>query len=83
MMEAYALAAVALLAAGAVAGFLALVSLGIHRDGNIKNPASDPIARGARTANGVSVRISGVTRDASLYRQDYLLASQEVDVITR
>ena len=42
MMEAYALAAVALLAAGAVAGFLALVSLGIHRDGNIKNPAADP-----------------------------------------
>jgi hypothetical protein len=36
-----------------------------------------------RAANGVSVRISGVTRNASLYRQDYLLASQEVDVITR
>ena len=83
MMEAYALAAVALLAAGAVAGFLALVSLGIRRDRDIRNPASDRITRGARVANGVSVRISGVTHDARLYRQDYLLASQEVDVITR
>ncbi len=81
-MEAYALAAVALLAAGAVAGFLALLSLGIHRDDaarNVLNPTSDPVARSARIANGLSSRDCDVTRD----RQDYLFASQEVDVISR
>ena len=80
MMEAYALAAVALLAAGAVVGFLALVSLGIYRDEhphNVKNPTSDPVARGARIASGLCVRISGVTREASLHGQDHLLARQE------
>jgi hypothetical protein len=80
MMEVYALAAVALLAAGAVVGFVALVSLGIYREEhshNLKNPTSDPVARVARTASGLRVRISGVTREASLHGPDYLLASQE------
>jgi hypothetical protein len=82
MMEAYALAAVALLAAGAVVGFLALLALGIRRDRVMTEPASGRLTRGARAANGVTVRLYGTTRDASLHRQDYLLASHEVDVIT-
>jgi hypothetical protein len=61
-MMAYALAAVALLAAGAVVGFVALVSLGIRRDdtnGNLKKATSDAVTRGARTATRLGVRISG------------------------
>ena len=81
MMEAYALAAVALLAAGAVIGFLAFVSLGTNRDDaarSMLNPTSDRVARGARIANGVSGRGSSVIHDTTPYRQDYLLASHEV-----
>jgi hypothetical protein len=59
MIEAYALTAVALLAAGATIGFMALVCLGIRREeaaGSLTTSASDRITRGARAANGLSAR---------------------------
>jgi hypothetical protein len=60
MIEVYALDAVAVAVAGGVVGFLALVSLGIHREEaayTMTEPTSDPVARYARAANGVYVRI--------------------------
>jgi hypothetical protein len=67
MIEVYMLTAVALVIAGAVLGFLAMVALGIHREeaaGSITVPTSDRIARGTRAANGVYARIPGVTQEA-------------------
>lgn len=55
-MEAYALVAVALLAAGAVAGFLAVIALGSRREEaaySLTIPAADRAALGAR---GVATR---------------------------
>lgn len=72
MIGVYALVAGVLLAAGAVIGFVAVVSLGIHREEAARSmtiPTSDRIARGARAANGVYVRIPGVLQEASLHRQ--------------
>lgn len=63
MIEFYALAAVALLIAGAVTGFMALVCLGIHseeRRGTMTVDPPDCIARGARVANGMHSRLPGV-----------------------
>lgn len=82
MIEVYALASVVLLAAGAVIGFVALVSIGIRREevaGTMTISTSDRVARGARTINGLSARIPGVTQEASLRKQDFLLAGQEVE----
>jgi len=75
MIGAYAIIAVALLAAGAVIGFLAFVSLGIHREeaaGSMTLPTSDRIARGARAATGAYARLPGVLQQASLSQQDFL-----------
>jgi hypothetical protein len=86
MIEVYALTAVALLAAGAVTGFLALVSLGIHREEAARSmtiPTSDRVARGARTATGMYTRIPGVIQEASLHRQEFLPGGQEMEVVTR
>lgn len=82
MIGAY-VVAVALLAAGAVIGFLALVSIGTHLDRNVRQPARGRLTRGARAANGISIRISGVTRETGRGPQDYPLAHHEVDVIAR
>jgi hypothetical protein len=82
MIGAY-VVAVALLAAGAVIGFLALVSIGTHLDHNVRKPAPGRLTRGTRAVNGFSIRISGVTRETSHYPQDYRLANHEVDVIAR
>lgn len=73
MIEAYAIIAVALLAAGAVIGYLVFVALGIHREEaarSITLPTSDRIARGARAATGAYARLPGVLHQASLPRQD-------------
>jgi hypothetical protein len=81
MIEVYALAAVALLAAGAVIGFVALVSLGIHREEtarSVTTPTSDRVARGARAATGMYARLPGVLQEASHHRQDRLLDGQEI-----
>ena len=72
MIEVYVLAAVALLAAGAAAGFVVVVSLGIRREEAVRSmtiPTSDQVARGARVANGLYVRRPGVIQEASLRQQ--------------
>jgi hypothetical protein len=86
MIEVYALTAVALLAAGAVLGALALVSLGIRREEAAHSatiPTSSRIAWGARTATGLYARFPGVTQEARIHRQEYLLDSQEMEVLSR
>jgi hypothetical protein len=59
MIEAYAITAVALLAVGAVIGYLVVVSLGIRRDDRrdvFLASTDDRIARGARRATGLGSR---------------------------
>jgi hypothetical protein len=84
-MIGYALAAVSLLAAGAVLGFLVVVSLGIRREEaalSMTTPTSDRVANGARAANGVYARIPGIIQEIS-HRQELLpLAGQEMEVVT-
>ena len=66
MIEAYAITAIALLAAGAVIGYLVVVSLGIKRDDRRNDflaSTDDRIARGARRATGIGAR--GMTIPAS------------------
>jgi hypothetical protein len=67
MIEVYALSAAALVVAGVVLGFLAMVALGIHREEAARSmtvPTSDRIARGTRAANGVYARVPGVIQEA-------------------
>ena len=67
MIEVYALSAVALLIAGIVLGFLAMVALAIHREETARSmtvPTSDRLARVTRTAHGVYARIPGVVQEA-------------------
>jgi len=70
MIEVYALVAVVLLIAGAVVGFVALVSVGIQREERAvrkrKKAPSDLVAQGARAASG-------------FHKRGILLASQEVE----
>ena len=69
MIEVYALVSVALLAAGAVVGFLTLICVEIHREEAAhkrKKSMSDRLANGARTVNG-------------FHKRDYLLVGQEVE----
>jgi hypothetical protein len=71
MIEFYALAAVALLIAGAVVGFVALVCVGIHREerhGTMTVDAPDRVASGARVANGMHARLPGVMYEAAYFR---------------
>jgi hypothetical protein len=66
MIEVYAITAVTLLAAGAVIGFLVVVSLGIQRDDRQKSllaSSDNRVARGARRVTGVGAR--GMTIPAS------------------
>ena len=80
MIEICVLAAV-LMITGAVIGVLAVVSLGIHREErafSLTTPTLDPAARGARRVTSVYTRLPGVIQQASLHRQDFLLADQEV-----
>jgi hypothetical protein len=72
MMEAYVLAAVALLAAGATVGFLIVISLRIHREESalsVTTPTPSRVARGTRAAVGMHARIPGIVQEVSLYRQ--------------
>jgi len=69
MIEAYVLAAVALVLLGAAGGFIAVISLAIRRDKDITVPTSDRLARGARVANRVHTRGPGVLHEAA-YRHD-------------
>jgi hypothetical protein len=83
MMEAYALAAVALLGVGAVVGFLIVISLGIRREENalsVTTPTSNRVARGTRAATGLHARVPGILQEVSLYRQGrWPLAGQETE----
>lgn len=78
MIEVYVLA-LALAIAAAVLVLLAVISLGIRREEaayTMTEPTADPVARCARVANGVYVRIPGVAKEV---RQDLLrMAGQEV-----
>jgi hypothetical protein len=82
MIEAYALAAVALIGTGAGIGFLAFVSLGIRREEaarSVTTPTSDKVARGARAASGMYARMPGIIGEVRLHQQGLLpLAGQEV-----
>lgn len=72
MIEVYALDTVAMAVAGGVVGFLAVVSLGIHREEaayTMTEPTSNRVARYARAANGVYVRAPGVARQVRLGRR--------------
>jgi hypothetical protein len=72
MIETYALAAVVLFVAGAVIGFLVVISLGIHREETaltVTGPAKDRMASGVRLINGMTSRTPGIIQEVSLHRQ--------------
>jgi hypothetical protein len=86
MIKAYVLTAAALVAAGAVTGFLALVSLGIRREEEARTmtlPTADRIARGARVANRLYVRGPGVIHQATLPGRNPPVGGPEVEAVTR
>jgi hypothetical protein len=67
MIEAYALAALVLVIAGAVLGILVIMAVGIHReerDRTMTVPTSDLVARRTRKVNGLYARIPGVVQEA-------------------
>lgn len=73
-MEIYVFTAIALVAAGAVIGVLAVVALGIRRDdrrGGFPAHTDDRIARGARRVTGVGARGPELAAEDSP-RQDLL-----------
>ena len=72
MIETYALAAVVLFVAGAVIGFLVVISLGIHREETaltVTGPAKDRMTSGVRLINGMTSRTPGIIQEVSLHRQ--------------
>jgi hypothetical protein len=74
VIEIYVFTAIALVAAGAVIGVLAVVAMGIRRDdrrGGFPARTRGRIARGARQVTGVGVRGPEPAAEASL-PQDYL-----------
>jgi hypothetical protein len=75
MIELYTIAAVTLLLAGAVIGFLVVISLGIHREEaalTVTTPTSDRLAEGVRAINGMTSRRPGVLPEVRLHRQELL-----------
>ena len=74
MIEAYALAAIALIGAGVALGFVALVSLGIHCERReeassiMAIPPAGRITRGARAATRAYGRTPGRIGEADLHR---------------
>jgi len=74
MTEMYVFAAIALVAAGAAIGILAMVCLGIRRDdhpGGFPADASNRTARAARKLTGAGIRHAELAAEASR-RQDIL-----------
>jgi hypothetical protein len=74
VIETYVVTAIALVAAGAVIGVLAVLALGIRRDdrrGGFPARTRGRIARGARQVTGVGVRSPEPAAEATP-RQDYL-----------
>jgi hypothetical protein len=73
MVIAILMAAVALLGLGAVLGYIALVSLGIHREEasqTLTLPTADKIVRGARTTMGVHAKQPALIHEVAFYRRD-------------
>jgi hypothetical protein len=70
MIGTYAIAAVALVLLGAAVGFIAVISLAIHRDKDMTTATSDRLARGARVATGAHARRPGVRHEAAANRHD-------------
>jgi hypothetical protein len=71
MIEFYMVCAAVLFTAGAGAGFLALVALGIRReerDYSMTISTPSKIARGARVANGMHARQPGVLYEPTYYK---------------
>jgi hypothetical protein len=52
MTEVYVITAAVLVLSGAVLGFVAVISLAIHRDKDITMPATSRLVRGSRVATG-------------------------------
>ena len=73
MITLYLIIAAALIIAGAVAGFMVVISWGIHREEAAYSMTIHPPTRaaaGARVANGVHARFPGVIQEARHYQQD-------------
>lgn len=71
MIEVYAIVAMTLLLAGAVIGFLAVISVGIHREEaalTVTTPTSDRLAGGVRVINGMTSRTPGVLPEVRVHR---------------
>ena len=86
MITLYLLIAVVLIAAGAVAGFMVVVSMGIHREEAAYSMTIHPpgrVAAGARTANGMHARFPGVIQEARYYQQDFPRSRRDGKVMPR
>ena len=80
MITVYLIIAAALIIAGAVAGFMVVVSWGIHREESAYSMTIHPPTRaaaGARVANGVHARFPGVIQEARYYQQDFPRSRRE------
>jgi len=69
-----------LLVGGAVAGIMAVIAWGIHREESSYSMTIHPPSRaaaGARRANGMYARFPGVIQEARYYRQDYPRSRRE------
>lgn len=73
VIEIYVFTALALVASGVVIGFLAVVSLGIHRDdrrGGFPADTNGRVARGVRRATGTYTRGPELSPNASRNQED-------------
>jgi hypothetical protein len=76
----YLVIAAALFIAGAVAGFMVVISWGIHREEAAYSMTIHPPTRaaaGARVANGMHARFPGVIQEARYYQQDFPRSRRE------
>ena len=69
MIEMYTLAGLAVFLLGVAGGFMVLMALANRRDRDITTPATDRLARGARTVNRLHTRGLGVHHEVA-YRHD-------------
>jgi hypothetical protein len=70
MTGTYVFAAIALVLFGAFGGFVAVISLASHQDKNLRAPASNRLARGARAAHGMHAYRPEPVREAAAYRHN-------------
>lgn len=77
MIEVYLIAALTLVAAGAVVGILAVLAWGIRREEkaySLTIASPDRLASGVRAATGAHARRPGISRQVGEHRQDLALA---------